>query len=95
MALKHFLNFLPQRLFSDCCNLRFHPCPFVGLSAGLHNNVWTDFSETWIESGSQPRIDPINLLVRFWIKGQFQEHFLTFNIARMGVFWQLKQNVKK
>lgn len=27
---------------------------FVGLWAGLHKNLLTDFHETWIEDGSQP-----------------------------------------
>ena len=36
----------------------FHPCPFVGLSAGLHKNYTPDFYDTWMEDGSQPRIGP-------------------------------------
>ena len=30
----------------------------VGLSTGLHKNSRTDFHQTWMEDGSQPKIDP-------------------------------------
>ena len=35
---------------------------FAGLSAGLHENYGTDFRVTWMEDGSRPRMDAINLL---------------------------------
>ena len=37
-------------------------CWVVGLSAELDDNYKTDFQDTWMEDGSWPRINPINLL---------------------------------
>ena len=36
-------------------------CCLLGLSAGLDKNCWTDFHKTWMEDGSRPRKDLINL----------------------------------
>lgn len=49
------------QIFPPPWKLCFHQylCWLVGLWAGLHTNYWKDFYETWMEGGSQPRIDPV------------------------------------
>ena len=47
----------------------------VGLSAGLHKIYSRDFLTTWMKEESQPRIDPLGLLVWIWMTGK---EFLTF-----------------
>ena len=46
-------NYLYRGGCADC---------LVGLSAGLHKNYWPVFYKTWVEDGSQPNIDTINLI---------------------------------
>ena len=38
-------------------------CWLVGLSAELHKNYRMDLQKTWMEDGSQARIDHINLFI--------------------------------
>lgn len=76
-----------------CCYLRWggfvltHFCLFVGLSAGLHKNYWTDFHETGMEDGSRPRIDPFYFWCGSGKRDESRIFFLTvFNNVTDGIF---------
>lgn len=55
-----------------------------GLSARSHKKY---FQETWMDGGSQSKMDLIKLLVWIQIKGPIQDFFsLAFKIARWSFF---------
>ena len=62
----------------------------VGLSAGKHKDNWTDFHETWIEDGSQPRSNWTNFWHRF-DKGSNPGIFSHF--VNMFIFFSLFLNI--